>query len=299
MVDRFFKPKVLKNLGTFQDGGLQHNNPLGIALSEHRFIWPDKQPDFALSIGTGTSFNDARAVFEPRSPVQDRTLRRLFRSFMRNTDGEKAWRDFINAVPESQRHRYHRLNISLSGVDPDIDDVSSMKRVRHLAEQYAQTSSAIVSAREALLASMFYFELEDVPIFEGDAYKCTGVIFCRINLSREAREALYRELLALSYCFLVEGRPIRCVETVPKGIPLYRKRVDFRVPSLDSNVLITLGGSASSHYISGLPKSLNDLMACQRLDAPFGRVNHQSFGRSLPALPIKRKRGKPESGIFF
>lgn len=218
---------------------------------------------------------------------------------MRNTDGEKAWRDFINTVPDSQRHRYHRLNISLGGLNPDIDDVSSMKRLRHMAEQYTKTSTAIISIREAMLASMFYFELEDIPTFEGDAYKCIGTIFCRMNLSQEARKALYHYLLKSSYYFLIEGRPIRCVDKVPKGIPLYRKRIEFRVPSLEYNVLVTLGGMTTSHYISGLPKSVKDLILCQRLDAPFGRVNHQSFGRSLPPLPLKRKRGKPESGEFF
>ncbi|KAK3708056.1 hypothetical protein LTR37_011749 [Vermiconidia calcicola] len=47
----FFRPKIISEIGTFEDGGLQHNNPLNIALWEASHIWPRKGlPDFALSI---------------------------------------------------------------------------------------------------------------------------------------------------------------------------------------------------------------------------------------------------------
>ncbi|KAL1629898.1 hypothetical protein SLS56_005168 [Neofusicoccum ribis] len=215
--EAFFKPKVLENLGTFQDGGLQHNNPLGIALCEYRYIWPDKgEPDFALSVGSGTNFNDARAVFEPQSPVQDGTLRRLFQSFMRNTDGEKAWRDFINTLSENLRHRYHRLNINMEGQEPDIDDVSSMERLRRQAEKYINSSLIIKPVRDAMFASMFYFELEDIPVYRDGSYLCIGVIFCRMNLCKEARKAFYEDLISSPSYFLIDGQPIRCVETIPR-----------------------------------------------------------------------------------
>lgn len=292
----------MRNLGTFQDGGLQHNNPLSIALCEYRFIWPNRgEPDFALSIGTGTSFND-HAVFEPRSPVYDRTLRRLFRSFMRSTDGEKAWRDFINTISEGQKHRYHRLNISLGDLDPDIDDVSVMKRLRDTAEESVKSSAELQCVHQAMFASMFYFELVDVPIFDGESYVCAGVIFCRMNMPKEGKKAFYEDLLKSSYYFLLDGRPLPCVETIPRGVPLYRKRVEFRASTMDHIVSITLaakGRDTPSHYISGLPRKLEDLVSCQWLNAPFGRINHHSFGRRLPPLPVKRKRGDLESGEFF
>ncbi|KAH7025332.1 hypothetical protein B0J12DRAFT_686508 [Macrophomina phaseolina] len=114
-------------------------------------------------------------------------MRRLFQSFMRNTDGGKAWRDFINTLPENLRRRYHRLNINMEGQEPDIDDVSSMECLRHSAEQYISSSLIIKPVREAMLASMFYFELEDIPVYRNGMYQCTGVIFCRMNLCKEAR----------------------------------------------------------------------------------------------------------------
>ncbi|KAH7012001.1 hypothetical protein B0J12DRAFT_690871 [Macrophomina phaseolina] len=88
-------------------------------------------------------------------------MRRLFQSFMRNTDGGKAWRDFINMLPENLRHRYHRLNINMEGQEPDIDDVSSMERLRHSTEQYI-SSSLIIKP------------LEDIPVYRNGTYQCIG-----------------------------------------------------------------------------------------------------------------------------
>lgn len=146
---------------------------------------------------------------------------------------------------------------------------------------------------------MFYFELEDVPVYHKGSYQCAGVIFCRMNLCKQARKAFYEDLIASSSHFLIDGRPIRCVESIPRGAPLFRKRVEFKAPDLDYQVSITMRGTPTSHYISGLPKTLKDLVACQKLEAPFGSVNHQCLGRRLPPLPLKRGRGRLASGEFF
>ncbi|KAH7065101.1 acyl transferase/acyl hydrolase/lysophospholipase [Macrophomina phaseolina] len=294
----FFKPKVVKGLGTFQDGGLQHNNPLGISLRECSFLWPERgSPDFAISIGTGTSFEEA--AFEPRSPVRDRTLSRLFRALMRSFDGEKAWKDFMNAIPEQHRHRYHRLNLNLDGPEPDIDDVSSMKLLKSQAQNYLRSSPKLTLIRESVFASIFYFELEDIPVYQSGAYLCVGHILCRLNLCKEGRKALYKELRQNSYYFLLDGHPIRCMEATPRGVPLYRKRIQFKTASIDQQVSITIGGIAHPRYISGLPKSLRELIKQQKLDAPFGRVNHHTFGKRVPSVPLKRKRSSLESGEYF
>lgn len=289
---------MIKDLGTFQDGGLQHNNPLGISLRECNFLWPERgHPDFAISIGTGTSFEEA--AFEPQSPVRDRTFSRLFRALMRSFDGEKAWKDFMNATPEQHRHRYHRLNLKLAGPEPDIDDISSMQWLKSQAQNYLRTSPNLKLIRESIFASIFYFELEDIPEYKGGVYLCAGHIFCRLNLCKEGRKALYEELRQNSYYFLLDGHPIRCVESTPRGTPLYRKRIQFKMTSLSQPVSITIGGVAPPRYISGLPKSLTELIEQQKLDTPFGRINHHSFGKRLPGLPLKRKRSSSECGGFF
>ncbi|EKG12726.1 hypothetical protein MPH_10139 [Macrophomina phaseolina MS6] len=132
---------------------------------------------------------------------------------------------------------------------------------------------------------MFYFELEDIPVYRNGTYQCTGVIFCRMNLCKEARKAFYEDLRSPPSYFLIDGRPIRCVETIPRGLPLFRKRIESQAPEMDYQVSITVGGTQTFRYISGLPKTLKQLVACQKLDAPFGRVNHQSVGRQRVRRP--------------
>lgn len=46
-----FTPHTIPGVGTFQDGGLWQNNPLAVALSEAREMWPSANvPDVALSL---------------------------------------------------------------------------------------------------------------------------------------------------------------------------------------------------------------------------------------------------------
>lgn len=88
----YFKAVALKNIGTFQDGGLHHNNPLSLALWEVKHLWPQcAVPDLALSIGTGV--NESVFSIGPQSPVRKRSIFRIFESFMESMDGEKSWKD--------------------------------------------------------------------------------------------------------------------------------------------------------------------------------------------------------------
>jgi hypothetical protein len=52
---RLVKPAYISVIGTFQDGGLKHNNPVNLALWECLHIWPSVvKPDLLVSLGTGT-----------------------------------------------------------------------------------------------------------------------------------------------------------------------------------------------------------------------------------------------------
>ena len=52
MRSRFFKPKALPKLDTIENGGMQENYPVMIALSEFRVLWPEKggHPEYVLSL---------------------------------------------------------------------------------------------------------------------------------------------------------------------------------------------------------------------------------------------------------
>ena len=295
---RFFKPKVINNLGTFQDGGLRYNNPLSIALLEHGFLWPEKgDPDFALSLGTGTSEGNGNAfAVGPQSPVRDRFFSRLYKTFMLNLDGEQAWRELINTLPPEKKPRYHRLNLSLKGPEPAIDDAAAMTLLKSYAEKSVASAAQFSSLLDSMYASMFFFELDDIPSFTGDSYHCCGHIFCRLELPPHGKDALLARLIGLSAHFLINGTPLSSVGAESKKKSLsYRRRVRFEAASLNDLVGISIQGFTSRpRSISGMPKTLHQLIRLQYLQSPFGCSTHDSVEKSLPQIPMKRKAPWPD-----
>jgi patatin-like phospholipase/acyl hydrolase len=64
----FFKPfRSLTNDSTYLDGALFHNNPVKVANSERKILWPDvaeKHPDIFLSVGTGQNLKKMELELE-------------------------------------------------------------------------------------------------------------------------------------------------------------------------------------------------------------------------------------------
>ena len=90
-----FRPIQISSSGTFQDGGLKHNNPINLALWESRYIWPEiEKPDVVISLGTGTgSRTSSTPAPNFRHVIHDGFIPRLWRCFMSSLDGQGAWRD--------------------------------------------------------------------------------------------------------------------------------------------------------------------------------------------------------------
>ncbi|PVH95425.1 FabD/lysophospholipase-like protein [Periconia macrospinosa] len=313
----FFKPQHVR-LGTFQDGGLHHNCPSEIADWEIKFLWPEKSvPDYALSLGTGT------AAYTTSTAPHRKTYRfitRLWQNFMRSLDSEEAWKRFYNNLPASTRHRYHRLNLRFSNLEPRLDDVSSIKQLKsQTAEAVCSSYNNIGPIIDTMKASMFYFELDGLPR-ELDGlpreldglpqaremrYEVSGFILCRLDLSLKGRQHLYENLLDTGSWFVVQGELTRCVESIPKGYPPFKCRIRFTVGSDEEILMLIRGMTESSSLISGFPTTVNKLINHQQLDSPFGTIDHMRAEKSLPetpqkraadSLPMERKRHR---GTFF
>lgn len=288
----FFKPKSIKHLGTFQDGGLHHNNPVNLALWEAKSVWPDRgQPDFVLSLGTGTwASSSSLYAVSPRSPVKERFISRVFHTFMKSLDGEKAWTELRNGLPADSGTRYHRLNLHLKGKEPSIDDIGAMTRLKHEASDFLLSDGRLNFIADSLHATLFYFELEAYPMYRKGAYNCVGNIFCRLQLSRHGREALQEELCKSKAHFIVLGHPVPCTKRKEQNAPFFKRYVRFSVPDLEDIISISITGSTSrSRSISGMPKSLRELLVSQKLQSSFGRTDHVEFEKPLPQVPAKRK----------
>ena len=289
-IRRFFKPRLLQNLGTFQDGGLHYNNPLNIAMWETKYIWPDKVVDFALSISTGTTDHDVHALSAASySPVKDRFLSRLYKTFMKSLDGEKVWREISNSLSEREKPRYHRLNLPIQGREPTLDDIMSIDALKAQAQSWIQVNQRFLPSLDSIYAAMFYFELAEYPGYYDNAYKCVGHIYCRLDMSFQGRRRLYEKLDSTSSYFLVLGHPTRCVDYIPtcSPVPPFKRRLQFTVETLDEDVGITLLGLTSSpKTISGLPQTVAELVRKQQLRSPFGRADCTGEEKALPPTPI-------------
>lgn len=286
---RFFKPRPLKHLGTFQDGGLQYNNPLNIALWESKYTWPEKSIDFALSIGTGTT--DEAYAFNAgvHSPVKDRFVSRLYKTFMRSLDGEHTWREIYNSLTEREKSRYHRLNMPIQGKEPMLDDTSAISTLKKQAHNWIRSNQRFLLTLDAVYASMFYFELDCHPVHTGDSYECTGHVYCRSNVPIKGRRELYTRLRATSSYFLIMGDPTCCIEDIPvvSAVPPFQKQLRFTLETLEDAIGITLTGITSlPTTISGLPKTAAQMIQAQQLKSPFGRVDCSQREKRLPPTPF-------------
>jgi hypothetical protein len=288
---RFFKPQAVRSLGLSQDVSLQHNNPASIAQWETRFIWPNKtEPDFALSLGTGTS----SMVSKPSTYGKSRFYVRIFKRFMRNPDGEEVWKRFLNSLEPKSCTRYHRLNIEFWGPEPSIDDASRIPELKSSVLRSIEVEKLTVAAvMDSMIASMFYFELDGFPKFRNGVYVGSGFIFYRLDIAAESLLLLYGRLVETSSWFLIQGRPIRCVqaEAVPRSLVPFKRRITFTVNSLDEVLTFSIRGITTiPKLLSGFPTSLVRLIADQRLDSPFGTIDHVMDEKPLPAIPTKRRR---------
>ncbi|KAF2741923.1 FabD/lysophospholipase-like protein [Sporormia fimetaria CBS 119925] len=298
----FFKPRHVHNLDTYQDGGLEHNNPAFVASSESAFLWPDRcqildrgKIDHMVSLGTGTS-SAVKYKVGPGSPVRIGFFKRLVGSFIGHLDSEKQWRRFMHsAVPTSLRDRYYRFNVIFPGAEPALDDVRAIECLKSQASQLFLEDEGAEFAKDSIIASIFYLELDSYHGLEGNAYSCSATIRCRLPLDYAARKRLYSSLVQESACFIVGGKPFVCVESIPKGLPSFRRRVLFVTPSMESELCISITGiTKRSTLISGMPTSLHHLIQAQRLDIPFGCIDHREMEKQLPLIPAqfrKRKHG--------
>ncbi|KAI9717977.1 MAG: hypothetical protein M1828_007013 [Chrysothrix sp. TS-e1954] len=293
----YFKPKFLEHLGTFQDGGLRHTNPLVPALWEANRIWPGMdQPDFALSLGTGTVQKASGFRVGSISPIRDRFLPRLFKTLMLSMDGEKAWSELVNTLSPAARTRLHRFNMPLAR-DLELDDITAITGLKQQASEYVRSNESFRTLRNSVYASVFYLELEEMPMYVNGGYRCLGNIFCRLGLSDQGRRSLSEYMKTHRAYFLVDGHPVACVvDEIPVCAPPFKRRVSFTLQSLDDTISISLRDARMlPRPISGLPKSLRQLIHLQSLDCPFGRIDHTQPDKVLPVVPSKRPA---ESSVY-
>jgi len=278
-----FTPAHISAIGTFQDGGLKHNNPINLALWESQHIWPSiPRPDVVLSLGTGTD----RESSSPKAPTfrhvfQDGFIPRLYRSFMSSLDGQSTWRDLQNRLSPEARKDYFRLNVPLTDKQWSIDDVERINELRDQVYRQSREDPACLEVATALMISAFFFELVGNPTFRSGNYHCQGVIRCRLQTAivDHVLEQVQRSLWA----FVTDEETLAYYEPLRDSCPTcqrYQKRVHFLVRHPTNTISIYMQGALTSNRrISGFPQSVAWFGAQQELTADFGTTHHGSSSR--------------------
>lgn len=239
-----------------------------------------------LSLGTGI----ASATTNIGMLSKPRFLKRLLNSFMRNLNGEDAWKRFYNSVPINTRHKYHRLNVQFTEPEPSLNDAIRIPELKASVPHKIQADpSESLAVLDAMISTMFYFELDGLPTVDDDGYTCSGYIFCRLDLPQPGLHRLYKQLVETSSWFLIQGNPIICVQCIPQSLPPFKRRIKFHVDASNDPIAFSIRGITSTpQLLSGFPTTLAKLIEEQHLDSPFGTIDHIVPEKPLPAIPQKR-----------
>ena len=299
-----FKSAHIPALGSFQDGGLKHNNPIDLALWECGKIWSSNiVPDVVISLGTGKE-DDTRPLKAPhfRHVFNDGFIPRLCRSFMSTLDGERAWRDLTNRLDDNVKADYFRFNIPISVEETSIENPNHMNDLRKYVHLLPHGLKDRINAASALLVASFYFELQTIPNFENGSYACQGTIRCRNNCDQVLK--FFATHYSAQSEFLINASFLGQLSSsdICTNCHKYAKKINFYVKQLEDVVTIKLKLNAHERRkISGFPRSMLWFIKQQKLDAVFGTSHHDSprvarcqmcFGfqsKSIEQVSTKRK----------
>ncbi|KAI1907859.1 hypothetical protein LOZ65_006732 [Ophidiomyces ophidiicola] len=290
-----FPVAYILNIGSFQDGGLKHNNPSGIAREISRCMWPSRgAPALLLSVGSGTEADlpqqeskalssSAQILAAPhfRNIFKDGMGRRARDAWLSSLDGDEQWSTLTNQLSEEEKTHYLRLNVVLEGVLGGIDDVEKMDSCQAHVILDTRLPRLINDAFSRLMAAAFYFELTSLPKKEAGKYLCLGTIRCEpsIQLVLPPLQQLQGiEPMAFATDDMTLGQ-FHGNSDICNICGRFSKTVSFTVNRLDEPIAIYLKFKRYNRVkISGFRNPISFFISCQHLDAVFGTAYHDRPG---------------------
>ncbi|KAK8072958.1 FabD/lysophospholipase-like protein [Apiospora saccharicola] len=298
---------------TYIDGAVLHNNPIRIADSERKVLWPDVQvPDMILSLGTGGSAHLGRAASEHMSEARKgvfnhgRQLYSILRNNMQQTlDCERSWNEFFDnmvtalSTTSFTTSRFRRLNPDV-GTIPALDEKDKIDDLRRRArESLRHDQSRIQDIARQLVASSFYLELlpiDSEPESDGKIL-VHARIQCRLpqpsvdvsNLGKHLLKRASQQNEEPKFVIFEDGdlTPLKVVPVSERamnhmirtgGFDLGRLRFHLQNKMRPTQIVMHFGESAM-HPISGFPQLLFAADAAQPTSAKPSAV----FPSSMPS----------------
>ncbi|KAL6402776.1 patatin-like phospholipase [Ilyonectria robusta] len=274
----------INGVGLLQDAGVIQNNPVHLALSEFRALYPAKPlPQYLISLGTGIHRAKCERVPDKRPGFFKRHFfYRLFQAYMSLLRGKKTMDDFDRSTKTSPLfERCIRLDAVVLGSPAPLDDAESVPRLKCSVHQDRLLRDAIYASAKRIVASLFYFELDGIPSQRSMQFRGSGCISCLCRAPDEALSVLIQKLVQSSAVFRVNGSRVSgqlSGKSFWSSCGNFRKKIKFA--SGDPTISITLQQQGSPEYpISGSPFRLSELVEAQQLNADFGRSDHRERGR--------------------
>jgi hypothetical protein len=189
---RFFPPKHIRGVGSFQDAGPLVDSTL-FALC-----------DYLVSVGTGESRpSNSAAMDDMRNVWENGAVPR--QALLGEDERQKGAADVPDAAAVPPPDRAFRRRRA------DADSAPCMSEMGRKARGVPSLSGPIACVRRCMIASLFYFELDALPERSRGRYAGSGTILCTIRRSEAGFQELFALMTNSSAQIVVDGSPLSAV----------------------------------------------------------------------------------------
>ena len=320
----YFQPKFIEGIGWLQDAGLVENNPITTLLSQYHQLYPKKGSyQFLVNIGSGSKSNDVGDLDGTKQGsgifgkvvglFKETALRRIVSGYDRLSRGSLFFENYTRCMNKTSelRTRCIRLDVSFEGQEIKLDDVEAMSGLKGMVQKDPTLSKALDKTVGLIVASMFYFELRNLPVRSGNSFRGAGRILCLRKSDDAALPLLAEKLTSCGARFVVNGTVIGGNLLCPSSwddLGNLLMPVEFQTNGQELSISLKWTDGVL-YPISGSVYRLDQLIDAQGLDAHFGLPDHRRWHRDprrdshttiCPPMNEERSRlgqkRKPHSG---
>lgn len=274
--------KFLPGIGNLHDGAVLKNNPSLLLEAEFRKLkrYKNEEPDLIVDIGSGTvQANTKRKSFG--KSITDSWLCRLVRAKVADMRSDYQWQHHLGSKNEDQTRRMYRLDLLTTKLPP-LDDSGAIPSLVTKVLQDKQLNKDIKMLSDRLFATLFYFEISELPYKLGTKFVVTGnIYFKRFNEKVMNR---FESCIVRS-----SGRRIKLQKGSGELNEIYYN-INIRC---GEEICLELFDSRTrkAYPISGMPTTLTHLVEVCGLKAYFGTKAHKRRAKSdIYNDPSKRRK---------
>lgn len=269
------------------------NNPITTLLSQYYQLYPENSSyQFLLNIGSGSRPEDLPHGLEGSGGIlgamagayKASALNRVVSAYDWLLRGLSCWEKYTKSIETTSelRERCIRLDADLKGMAARLDDAEAIPQLKDRVHSDIALLAEIDRMANRIIASMFYFELESVPLQEGTTSRGLGRILCLRKSGDPSLSPLIEKLIAWNARFAVNGKIMGGSLLSPT---FWDEKGNFLMPvtfhvATGQKLSVTLQWPDGRSYpISGSSYRIPALIKKQGLHAPFGLPDHRRWHR--------------------